>query len=295
MAAAVSRSRLHGGQFPLVWLRRGLLAALVGGMLLGLARYSTDPQYSKTRGWRQLAAALEPLSAGGDPAHVRLVQNYPDPTLWYYYSGSVPHLVLPPAPQNVIRSHEEVERLAAEGVRRIVLVEQPAASWDPEGIARDALSMEYTLVGSTSVGQWPVSVWLRPETALEQVRVEYEGGLQLTGVRIVPDAVPRGGVVEVYLRWQGMENAGEQEVVSLQLLNRTGTLAAQTDRPLAMASDPTASIVSYGILLPTTVELVDDEYQVAVVVYDPSRAGAPRRLTTQGKDHVVLGSVQVTE
>jgi hypothetical protein len=294
MASAVGQPHGAAGQRWSNWLGRGVVTALLVGMALGFASQQGDPLYSKTRGWRELAAALELLAAGVDPVQVRLVQNYPDPTLWYYYQGDVPHLVLPPAPRDLIRTHEEVERLVAEGVARIVLVEQRADSWDPGGMAVDALATGYARVGSTTVTSWSLSVWVRPPATLEPLQVAYEGGLQLTGARITPRVVPPGGLLAVHLRWLGQEDhGGEQEAVSLQLLNRAGELVAQTDRPLDMASVTTETLVSYGILLPIT--LVEDDYQVIAVVYDPSRADAPRRLTMQGADSYPLGSVRVEE
>ncbi len=73
-----------------------LAGVLIVGMSLSLVRAYSDPAYSKTRGWRELAAAITRLSAGLPPERVRVAQNFPDPTLWYYYRGPVEHLVLPP-------------------------------------------------------------------------------------------------------------------------------------------------------------------------------------------------------
>ena len=237
---------------------------------------------------------MERLSAGDDLAHVRLAQNYPDPTLWYYYQGDVAHLVLPPAARDRIRTAEEVEQFVAEGVARVLLVEQPVAAWDPGGIAQEALRTGYTLVVTNRATRWPVSVWVRPVADLEPTNVVYEGGLQLVGAQVLPAVVPPGGVVEVHLRWQGdAETAGEQEAVSLQLLNSAGELVAQTDRPLGMASVTTATASSYAILVP--MHLAAGEYQIALVVYDPSRNDAARRLTVAGADMHLLASIRVTE
>ena len=41
--------------------------------------------------------------------------------------------------------------------------------------------------------------------------------------------------------------------------------------------------------------LAADEYQISVVVYDPSQTDAPRRLTLAGADSYLLTSVLVTE
>jgi hypothetical protein len=99
-------------------------------------------------------------------------------------------------------------------------------------------------------------------------------------------------LVEVHLHWQGEPDmVGSDEAVSIQLLDGAGQLVAQCDQPLEMASDTTAHVASYVILLPSA--LAAGEYQVSVVVYDPEREGAPRRLTSDGKDSVVLGSVRV--
>jgi 4-amino-4-deoxy-L-arabinose transferase-like glycosyltransferase len=292
MACAISRYPFVHSQNWTVWLGSvGLIGVLVA-MALGLTRHYFDPQYSKTRGWRELAFTLETRTAGVDPMSVRLVQNYPDPTLWYYYQGDVPHLVLPPAPLDRNRSQEEVENMVAAQIERVLLIEQPAESWDPGAIAKDALNAAYTLAGSETVARWPVSIWLRLPTELDPVQVAYEGGLQLTGARITPTRVPSGGMVEVYLRWHGPEaSVADEEAVSVQLLNAAGELVAQSDRPLGMASATTASVASYVILVPAT--LAEGEYQVVVVVYDPSQSATPRRLTTQGTDVFQLGTVVV--
>jgi hypothetical protein len=172
------------------------------------------------------------------------------------------------------------------------MVEQPAEAWDASGIARAALGEEFTLANTATVARWPVSIWLRPPTTLSPLAVRYEGGLQLTGYNIAPNTLPPGGVIAVHLRWEvETEVVGEQESVSVQLLDAAGQLVAQSDRPLEMASVTTAQVGSYAILLPAT--LAAGEYQLVVVVYDPSREGAPRHLTSEGADGVTLGNVTV--
>jgi 4-amino-4-deoxy-L-arabinose transferase-like glycosyltransferase len=283
-----------GGAERRAWVGRGVLVLVVVGMVFGLTRQMSDPQYSKTRGWRELAAMLETLAAGVDPARVRLVQNYPDPTLWYYYQGDVAHLVLPPAPNDPARTVEEVERLVAERVERVILVEQPSDAWDANSVATDALSARYTLVATTNVARWPLSIWLHPPAGLAPVQVDYEGGLKLSGALVVPTELSPGGMVEVYLRWQGNAGSvGEQEAVSLQLLNGAGELVTQSDQPLAMASVTTAQVASYVILVPPT--LASGEYECTVVVYDAGGEGGPRRLTLQGADRYRLATLRVRD
>ena len=87
--------------FPLLILSSCHLvtfAALLLGMTFSLNRNYHDPAYSKTSGWRELAATMVRSASGFAPEKVRLAQNFPDPTLWFLYRrGQINQLVLPPA------------------------------------------------------------------------------------------------------------------------------------------------------------------------------------------------------
>lgn len=275
------------------WLGPTLIAAICVTMVVGLVRQGTDPAFSKTRGWRELAAALDTMSQGTDVARVRLVQNYPDPTLWYYYQGTVPHLVLPPAAHDRRGAEDEVARLVEADVGRVLLIEQPSPAWDDNAIARTVLQAAYHDAGESFVVGWPVSWWLLPTQPLEPLDIAYEDGLRLVGAWTTPSAVRPGSLVEVHLAWElGVGAGATQEAVSIQVLDNAGRLVAQSDRPLEMASPTTAQAASYAILLPAM--LPPGEYAVIVVVYDPGEAGAPRRVTLQGEDAVQIGKVFVT-
>jgi hypothetical protein len=273
------------------WLGRAIIVLVVAGMALGIVQQGSDPLTGKTRGWRELATVLDELTAGVDRQRVRLVQNFPDPSFQYYYQGDVATLLLPPSANNVEQSRESVNMLSAVGISRVLLVEQPAQQWDAAGIAHTAIGEEYSLAATKPVGSWMLTIWLRPPGELDAPAVAYEGGLHLAGAQFMPGLLHAGGLIEVYLRWQG--NEGSQEAVSVQLINSAGELVAQSDRPLEMASDITAGAASYAILLPR--ELAAGEYQLNVVIYDPTHEGAPRRLTMQGADSVLLGSVRVVK
>lgn len=291
MASAVDGLQVSAN-WPL-WLGRGAPAVVAVGMAFGIVKQANDPQYSKTRGWRELATTLQAMTSSADPLHVRLVQNYPDPTLWYYYQGEVPHLVLPPNANNAEQTGNEVNRLAKEGVDTIFLVEQPSDSWDAAAIAQTALGKEYELAATETVKQWPISLWLRPPATLEARQIDYAGGLHLTGALVKPIEASAGGTVAVFLQWQDDPGALDtSEAVSLQMFDSNGALVAQSDRPLSIASNATTEAASYAILLPTT--LAAGDYQLFVIVYDPSQEGAPRRLTVDGFDKQLLAAVKIT-
>lgn len=266
----------------------------VTGMLLALHRYYYDPLYSKTRGWRALAEALTQLSAHLPSDTVRIAQNFPDPTLWYYYTGGIAHVVLPPGPQDEAGSYMTVQQLHDDGVKRVLLPRQPASNWDDDGIAAAVLATTYTPVYEALVGVWPLQVYVAPPTTLAPRNVQFSNEVTLTGFSLQPTTLTPGNVLAVHLDWQGDTAVlTGSEKVFVQLLDAAGQLVAQDDRPLALQPQPSAmsKLATYGILLPTT--LPAGVYPLIVGLYDPAQPGAPRVLTTSGVDHTMLQTITV--
>jgi mannosyltransferase len=280
------------------WLVDGaaglLLLLLIGGMILGLARHYGDPAYSKDRGWRQLAAEMTALSDGVTPAQARLAENFPDPTLWYYYRGPVEHIVLPPAPNNAAAAVQRVNELADAGVQRIVIPIQPAANWDADGLAPAALAQRFDRVAQSQVGGWPVQVYAQPAGALTPLTATFTSGVQLRGAVVAPLAVTPGSLVVVHLDWRGDgATLTGAEKVFVHLLDGAGALVAQDDRALQLTGGATGSgLAAYGLRLPA--ELTPGPYRLIGGLYDPGAPGAPRILTAAGADHVELANVTVT-
>ena len=259
---------------------------LAAGMILSLGNHYFDPAYSKTRGWRELAAAFERFSSALPEEQVRLAQNFPDPTIWYYYNGPVDHIVLPPQPNDAAGAAEVVDKLVAEDVQRVILPVQAADWWDGSGIAPAALAAEYVLAVETQIGVWPLHVYTRPPAQLSPLEVTFANGLAVRDAAVLPDRILNGGVLTVHLRWGGQtETLTGNEKIFLHLIDGSGQIAAQTDQPLAVPAidDP---VSSYGILLPET--LAAGPYVLVFGLYDPSLDGAPRILTEDGRDKVEL-------
>jgi hypothetical protein len=272
-----------------------LSVILLLGITQSLHRHYTDPAYSKTRGWRDLAAALTRFSAQLPPEQVRLAQNFPDPTLWYYYTGPVAHIVLPPAPQDRNGARTAVDGLAADGVQRIILPVQPVPNWDDQTIAAAALSSRYTLAAEQQIGVWPVQVYVLPPSALSSLAVEFQNGVRLTGAAMQPQTLVAGDYLVVQLGWRGdAQKVQGTEKVFVQLLNAAGQLVAQDDRPLdVMALDKTLDrLATYAILLPA--ELPVGNYRLIVGLYDPAQVGAPRVLTMEGNNFIVIAELRGT-
>lgn len=272
-----------------------LLALLYfGGSTLSLYHHYTDPAYSKTRGWRALAATLENWSAGLPPEQVRIAQNFPDPTLWYYYQGPVDHVVLPPQPHDSAGAVATVEGLVAASVQRVILPQQPAPNWDDGTIATTVLETMFVPVYQTQVGTWPVALYHRPVGALEAAPVTFENGVQLQGYGVQPSHVAANGILVVSTTWAGSAPVdGGDLKLFLQLLDANGQLVAQTDRPFPVGALATAEPAHYAILLPET--LAAGPYRLIAGLYDGAAEGLPRVLTTEGADFVELTALEVVQ
>lgn len=266
----------------------GLSLVVMSGVGLSLHRYYTDPAYSKTRGWRALAATLTQWGTQLPPATVQIAQNFPDPTLWYYYQGAVGHVVLPPQPQDEAGARATVQQLRQAGIQRVLLPLQPAPNWDEHSIAASALGVSYTLAYEAQVGVWPVQLYVAPPTSLQPATVSFTNGVTLTGFAIQPTTLSADNVLTVQLGWQGArQRLSGSEKVFVQVLNGSGQLIAQDDRPLMVATDPTVvTLNTYGILVPGS--LSAGEYHLIVGLYDPTGEGMPRILTSDGRDAVPL-------
>ena len=267
-------------QPPMRYTSVALLVVLLLGGASALNRQFHDPAYSKTRGWRELATAIEQTSTGLPPETVRIAQNFPDPTLWYYYGGPVEHVVLPPGPHDADGAASSVAALTEAGVQRVILPVQPAPNWDETGLAQAALSERYALLHEGQVGVWPLQVYVEPAVDLEPVDVEFENGVDLDGFAISPTTLTPGGLLGVQLDWQldGASLRGDEKV-TVQLIGPDGQVAAQHDTALIQAGP-------HGLSLPET--LSPGEYRLIAAIYVADDDGIQRIGTMDGEDAVTL-------
>ncbi len=279
-----------GGMGKTTGRRMGLalVGLLLAAMITGTVRYAVDPAYSKTRGWRELAGRLELLASGATPATVRLMQNYPDPTLWYYYRGPVAHGVLPPRGNDRPAAQAEVEMLREAGVTRVLFVAQPSPQWDAQGIGHAALCQAFVPLDLGRLYGWELWAYLYPSVVPFATPVLFEPELRLTGAGLSADRVLPGGLLVVSLQWERGPSTPDGLAVSVQMLDGRGGLAAQQDRPLPAAGDP-ADV--YGILVPS--DLGHGDYRLVMVVYPAEDGTAPRVRTVDGREVVEIGTVQV--
>lgn len=283
LAAAITYTIRHS-LFPIRYFPSLLLGLL---LIFSLTNHFANPAYSKTRGWRELAGAFQRFSAGLPPEQVRLAQNFPDPTIWYYYTGPVEHIVLPPAANDAAGADEAVATLVTEGVARVILPVQPAAWWDGSGIGPASLAQKYTLTAQTPVGVWPLEIYSRGPVTLQPLAVEFVNGVRLTGAVVEPDRIVPGGLLVVYLQWDAQRaDLHGSEKVFVHLLDSAGQIVGQVDTPFQSGA---GEATVYGILLPENPPA--GPYRLIAGLYDPSLTGAPRIQTMTGAEFVELGNL----
>ncbi len=268
-----------------------LLLIYLTGSLFALQRHYVDPAYSKTRGWRELATLMHSWSAGLPPEQVRIAQNFPDPTLWYYYQGAVEHVVLPPGPHDSARAAATVNSFVTTDVQRVILPRQAAANWDEGTVATNALATAFIPVVERQVGVWPVFLYSRPPAQWDALGITFLNGVALTGFAVAPTTAVPAGMVVVHLAWRGDGAAlTGSETVFVQLLNEAGQLVAQDDRAFSFPLSAIEHQTVYGILLPQA--LPPGSYRLIAGLYDPALPGAPRLLTTTEADFIELTKLQ---
>lgn len=290
LGAALDRAPLPGG----VWegARRraaglALVAVLVAG-LVGAGFYYFDPVYSKSRGWRELGAALEGFTRGFPEGSAWVVENTPDPTLWYYYPPQRERWVLPPGPQDKAGADRVAEDLVRAGVRRVVIPLVADTSWDGAGIATGALEQRYQLLLEEPVAGWRVAVMESLPPDPRRTGVEFDGGLRLESAGWQPEEPRAGGLLGVHLRWsEAGDRAPAGAKVTVQLLDAGGALVAQADAPLRRD----AGWSSHPLRLPSG--LPSGQYRLIAALYDPDAPGLPRLRTNAGTDLAELGVVTI--
>lgn len=274
-------------------------AGFTMGTAISLSNYYANPAYGKTIGWRALAQRVDNLASGVPPQSVRFVQNFPDPTLWYYYQGPVDHVVLPPAPHDVTRTEREVEKLVDQSVKRAILIVQPAPNWDDSSIAIQALQQQYAQIAKTQVKSWPIYVYSRIPDTTTKVDAQFRNRLQLASAGIQPTELVPGGVISIQLVWSNLLQATPQlsgsEKLFLHLVGPDGQISAQHDTRLfheeanSDADSDEMSSPLYGILIPD--DAATGEYNLIAGIYLPEQPGSPRVETMSGADSVSLANI----
>jgi hypothetical protein len=265
-------------------------------MGLSLNNYYFDPRYAKSPDWRGLAAYLEAW-AGADDV---IVQNYPDPTLAYYYQGAARRLVLPDRSAVDQVGDLPVDRAATGNTLQELLSEHQhlwllpqRSGWDPQGFVEGWLNRRARKVYEQQVAGFRLAVYERAEVvplSIEQPMTSRLGGeIQLLGYDIEAGAGcrmqdagdaslglvildPGSCIVHLTLYWQALAPTDITYTVFTHLLDADGQIQAQQDNQPQGGEFPTTEwlpgdIIPDGYTLALPSDAPPGEYTLEVGMY----------------------------
>jgi len=270
-----------------------LLVILVGTGI-SLNNYYFNPAYSKTRGWRELAHTLEQLGQPGDV----IIQNYPDPTLWYYYRGSLPHLVLPAsAPLDPDATSAELQRLSRV-YQRLWLIPQPTPGWDPDGFVETWLTRHAERHVDRQIGVFHLRGYVPPPFFLAEmtpVHARFGAGVELLGFRL-ESSISRGSPLLLTLYWRCRSTLEVSYTVFIHLVGPDGQIHGQQDNPPVNGTYPTTEwqpgeIIVDQYVITVTGEAPPGQYRLLTGLYISPNGPRLSVSTPEGQflaDHIVL-------
>jgi mannosyltransferase len=257
------------------WRRRllGLLVAVcVAGSALSLWNYYVAPEYSKSAGWRQVVDYLDGHAQSGEV----LIQNYPDPSLAYYYRGPLERLVLPH--RSGVPPEQTIETLEAllDGHDRLWFLPYPDTAWDANGLVWKWLERHTDLSQDVVLGHVRLQAYLPLRVSLEQMTaVEALLGdvIRLRGYRLAGTAEP-GGTLALTLYWQALAPASADYVVFAHLVGANGAIVGQKDQPPQNGATPTTTwiegeVLADHYLIPVRADAPAGPAQLLVGMYVP--------------------------
>lgn len=280
------------GKWSWVFYNGLLLALLLTGH--SLYNHYFVPAYSKTAGWRELSHYLDAEERAGDI----VIQNYPDPTLDYYYRAEAPLIVLPEAfPVDKMSTAETLKKLS-NAHWRIWFLPYRAPTWDATGFVGRWLDRHCDKVKTQQIVSFHLDLYLTPPAFLPRMRplnVVLGDDIHLLGYRLEGDdgdlVFAPGETVHLTLYWQTPAPIHQDYTVFTHLLDATGWLRGQQDNPPVYGTYPTGQWVAgevvvdkYDITLEAGAS--PGKYALELGMYDPATV---ERLPVRSADGASLG------
>lgn len=215
-----------------------LLAACLSGGAWSLYNYHALPEYSKTVGWREVVAYLNTHASGEDV----IVQNYPDPSLTYYYRGPLPLRVVPGRSGS---TQDEVERTLDDLLaryQRIWFLPYPSPGWDATGSVGQWLDSQADRTDDLTLGKIRLRAYLPLQESWGQripVEARLGNAIRLCGYRLMGAAQP-GSIVDLTLYWEAIGPADKDYTVFAHIVGPEGTILGQDDHPPLKGASPTS-------------------------------------------------------
>ena len=250
-----------------------LVAVCLVGTVLSLRNYYVDPDYARSRGWRELAAYLG-THAGADEI---LVQNYPDPSLGYYTRDILPLVVVPKRAGAPPEQIEETLAGLLDQYARIWLLPYPHPAWDPAGAVGRWLEHNTDLVDETQPGGLRLRAYVPLPAALEQispVEAQLGSGIRLLGYRLEGTPQP-GGILHLTLYWEALGPVEADYTVFTHILGSGDAILGQMDHPPQNGAAPTSAWITGQRLadryeIPIRPDAPTGSARLMVGMYDPA-------------------------
>ena len=289
--------------------RRGLIivGALVflGAVMASLRNYYFDPDYSRTLGYRQVAAVLQDESEEGDI----FIAHFPDPSFVYYLRdvGIERHLSPAKSGLSVQEIEADLAQLAAVN-KRLWLVPYNRSVWDEENVVPRWLAANNLQEQKSALHRLELNAFrplhsagdlVLPLTGTVDQAVALEGALvtvngrPLDGSQPVP--VSAGSEMQITLIWNTLQGTSRSYTSFVHLLDQNGQLIAQHDGIPVGGTRPTMSWQAGETLLDVHDLLVPDGAQgygrLLVGLYDSETL--ERQELKPGQDALLLLEIEL--
>ncbi|MFN2220256.1 MAG: glycosyltransferase family 39 protein [Anaerolineae bacterium] len=276
----------------------GLLVAIcLVGTVASLLNYYVAPAYTRTTGWREVAAYLKSHATEDD----LLVQNYPDPTLNYYVQGTLPLVVVPrragAPPEQIAKTLTDL----AEEYDRIWFLPYPHPGWDVSGAVGQWLDNNAELVEEAEPGGILLRAYLPVNVAVKQmtpVEARLGSSIRLLGYRLEGNAQP-GGTLHLTLYWEALGAIATDYTVFTHILGAGDAMLGQMDHPPQSGAAPTSTwqtgerlVDPYAI--PIRPDAPAGPARLVVGMYDPATGDRlPATGTVDEFDRIYLTEVEI--
>jgi hypothetical protein len=272
----------------LVWLTFNLFS--------GLDTLYNDPAFRRDD-YRAIVQFIESSARPGD-AIILDAPNQQE-VFTYYYHGDLPIYALPEG----LGGDDAVTQAAVEdiiaGYDRVFAVFWGEAERDPLRIVESTLNAESFEVSDVWYGDVRLVryVILADEyTVTVETAIQFGEHISLVGYALNSDSLTVGDVLQIQLQWTTDELLDTRYVVTVQLLNPDGTLAAQHDSEPGGGLSLTTTweigeivMDNHGLVI--IEDLTQTHYTLIIGLYDVNNPQA--RLLVGDLDYAELGTINI--
>ncbi len=232
-----------------------LLLALLWAQLTSLQHLYADPAYARDD-YRGLAARIAAEARPGDAILLSAPNQWE--VFTYYYRGPLPVYPAPYRPDPSAAA-QWVDGIVAKHTRLFVLYWGDAES-DPQRLIESYLARHAYKAGDAWISMVRLAVYgtgALPDTPTTSLDARFGDSIALEGYALPEIAFAPGDVIPLTLFWRAEVTPPERYKVFVHLVNRDGTLVAQTDAEpgggfaLTTLWQPGQSLPDrYGVLVP---------------------------------------------